>query len=271
MLTAALFLLLLSACGKSQPTYSGISTKGMNYLPYNLDRFTITDQFGNKAGGGGDLIPGSGSGSLACCYKLKGTEFTVRWKYYDADDWRPGEQVKMREAEAKVSMPPSHEPDAVGARILELHFYPDQHVELVFPGKLLGSARLPFGAVSDEMSKRFGAQLDARYQDTDAQSYRRIARIIAAAWLKYRLTDARDLETYAYYALLVNPRFDEHPSVQKIIQEKRGTQGGFATAMTGAPRSLLDELKANHFQAVSVPAIPAGTLPPTREENGHAS
>ncbi len=26
-----------------------------NYLPYNLDRFTITDAYGNKAGGGGGV------------------------------------------------------------------------------------------------------------------------------------------------------------------------------------------------------------------------
>ena len=263
-------MLLASACGKSTPTYSGISTEGLNYLPFNLDRFTITDQYGNRASGGGDLIPGSGEGSVACCYRLKGTEFTVRWKYYDADDWRPGEQVTMHEAQANVSMPPASSPDAIGARILEAHFYPDQHVEFAYPGKLLGSARLPFGAVSSNLAARFGTQLDARYDDTVAQSHRRIVRAAAAAWMRYRLTDTRDLETYAYYALLVNPRFDAHASVQKIIQDNRGTPGAFAAAMGALPREVLADLKDDRFAPVAVPAIPVGMLPPPREENAHA-
>ncbi|CAE6792730.1 hypothetical protein LMG22931_05032 [Paraburkholderia nemoris] len=33
-------------------------------------------------------MPGSGEGSLSCCYALKGTEFIVRWDYYDADQWQ---------------------------------------------------------------------------------------------------------------------------------------------------------------------------------------
>ena len=69
----------------SEPTYSGLSIEGFNYTPYNLDRFVITDKYGNTASGGGDLMPGSGQGSLSCCYKLKGTDFTIGWYVYDAD------------------------------------------------------------------------------------------------------------------------------------------------------------------------------------------
>src|ERR1700730_14208557 len=70
----------------SEPTYGELSVEGFNYTPYNLSRFVITDKYGNTAGGGGDLMPGSGEGSLSCCYTLKGTDFTVKWDVYDADE-----------------------------------------------------------------------------------------------------------------------------------------------------------------------------------------
>lgn len=39
----------LSACGKSEPTYSGISVLGRNFLPYNMSGFTITDAYRERA------------------------------------------------------------------------------------------------------------------------------------------------------------------------------------------------------------------------------
>ncbi|WP_034185457.1 MULTISPECIES: DUF3304 domain-containing protein [Burkholderia] len=268
---AAVSLLFVSmaACSKSDPTYASISTEALNYLPYNLVRFTITDQFGNKARGGGDLEPGAGEGSIACCYLLKGTDFKVQWTYYDADDWRPGEQVKKQQAEAAVSLPLTKAPDSIGSRILEVHFYPDRHVELAFPGEMLGSTRLPIVEVSRDLTKRYGKRLDKKYEDNDAQSHRRISRAVAEAWLKYRFTDRSDLEQYAYYALLVNPRFDAHPEVQKLIQSSKGKPGAFAKAAATLPPTVARDLGQNRFQAVAVPSIPAGLVPPPREENSN--
>lgn len=259
----------MAACSKSDPTYTSISTEALNYLPYNLVRFTITDQFGNKARGGGDLEPGAGEGSIACCYLLKGTDFKVQWTYYDADDWRPGEQVKKQQAETDVSLPPTREPDSIGSRILEVHFYPDRHVELAFSGEMLGSTRLPIVDVSRDLTKRYGKRLDEKYKDNDAQLHRRIARTVAEAWIKYRFTDRSDLEQYAYYALLVNPRFDAHQEAQKLIQSSKGKPGAFAKAAAALSPSVVKELGRNRFQAVAAPSIPAGLLPPPREENSH--
>ncbi|WP_175888409.1 DUF3304 domain-containing protein [Burkholderia contaminans] len=266
---AGLLFVSMAACSKSDPTYTSISTEALNYLPYNLVRFTITDQFGNKARGGGDLEPGAGEGSIACCYLLKGTDFKVQWTYYDADDWRPGEQVKKQQAEADVSFPPTKQPDSIGSRIFEVHFYPDHHVELAFPGQMLGSSRLPIVDVSRDLTKRYGERLDKKYEDSDAQSHRRISRTVAEAWIKYRFTDRRDLEQYAYYALLVNPRFDAHPEVQKLIQSSKGKPGAFAKAVASLSPAVVKALGQNQFQAVAVPSIPAGLVPPPREENGH--
>ncbi len=257
----------LSGCGKSEPVYSGISIIGRNYLPYNMSGFTIIDRYGNKASGGGDDPPGAGGGSVTCCYKLKGTEFTVRWKYYDADQWTM-ENPYMKQSETKVVMPPAAIPEKVGSRILEVHFYPDRHVELQFPGELLDDSRIPIADVSRWMAARYQAELDDKFHDTDGQSHRRIARIVASAWLKYGLTDRRDLEQYAYYALLVNGRFDAHPEVQRVLQACAGKRGMFAKSMQSLPKSVLSALSNDVFDAVAVPAISDGLLPPSRARPG---
>ncbi len=262
---AVLLVLSATACGKSEPTYSGISLMYQNYLPYNLDSFTISDAYGNKASGGADSPPGGGGGRLSCCYKLKGTEFTVKWDYYDADKWTM-ENSHVQHAEAKVSMPPSPVPEKVGTRIFEVHFYPDHHVEFQFPGGLLDDSRIPIVDVSRWMSEHYQEQLDREFDDTDGQLHRRIARVVVAAWLKYHLSDRNDLEQYAYFTLLVNDRFDAHPEVQRILQADRGNPGAFAKAVQGLPKDVVSELSSDHFKPVVVPAVPHGLLPPSRTE-----
>lgn len=262
VLALGLVAMALSACGKSEPVYSGISVMGRNYLPYNMSGFTITDAFGNKASGGGDDPPGAGGGSMKCCYKIKGTEFVVKWNYYDVDQWHKGDKQMFR-GETKVSMPQSQLPDEVGSRILEVHFFPDRHVEFQLPGKMLDDARLPIVDVVRWMTQ-YQAQLDKRYDEREDQQFRRIARIVASAWLKYRLTDRDDLEQYTYFSLLVNSRFDAHPEIQRGLQAAAGRPGAFARAMHSLPKNVLSALTSNSFEPVTVPLILDGLLPPPR-------
>lgn len=268
VLATCLLFSALTACGKSEPTYSGISVMAQNYLPYNLDKFTIVDAYGNKASGGGDSMPGGGGG-VTCCYQLKGTDFTVKWDYYDVDQWHKGDEQTFH-AEAKVTLPPSMVPEKVGTRIVAVHFYPDRHVELQFPAAPADDSRIPMIDVSHWISNHYQTQLNKRYDEREDQQYRRIARIVAAAWLKYRLTDIDDLEQYAYFALLVNNRFDAHPAVQQILKAASGKPGTFAKSMQSLPNGVLSELKRNKFEAAAVPSIPTGLLPPPRvEEKQH--
>lgn len=248
----------LSACGKSEPTYSGVSVIAHNYLPYNLDGFTITDAHGNKAGGGNSL-PGGGGG-LACCYKLQGTEFTVKWNYVDVDQWHKGNEETLH-AEAKATLSQSNVPEKVGDRILEVHFYPDRHVELQFPGALINGSRIQMTEVSRWMTSQFQEQLNKRYDERDDQQFRRIARVVAAAWLKYRLTEIDDLKQYAYYNVLVNSRFDAHPEIQRVLKAAANRPGAFAASMRSLPRNVLSELTSDKFESVTVPMIPDGLLP----------
>ncbi|KWZ34165.1 DUF3304 domain-containing protein [Burkholderia anthina] len=266
VLATCLLFAAVTACGKSEPIYSGISVMGRNYLPYNMNGFTITDAYGNKASGGGDDPPGAGGGSVACCYTLKGTEFTVKWKYYDADRWTMDDS-HAQQVETKIVMPKSAVPDKVGSRILEVHFYPDRHVEFQFPGELLDESRIPVVDVSRWMATHYQEQLDKKFDDTDGQSHRRIACVVAGAWLKYRLTDRDDLEQYTYYALLVNSRFDAHPEVQRILQTAAGKPGMFAKSMQSLPKPVLSLLSNEAFEAATVPAISDGLLPPPRAED----
>ncbi len=170
----------------------------------------------------------------------------------------------MFHAEAKVTMPPSPVPEKVGTRIFEVHFYPDHHVEFQFPGGLLDDSRVPVVEVFRWMADHYQAQLDKRYDERDDQQFRRIARVVAIAWLKYRLTDQADLDQYVYLNLLVNDRFDAHPEVQRILQDSKGTPGQFAKAIQALPRNVMSELTSSHFEPVLVPAIPDGLLPPPR-------
>lgn len=254
-------LLLAAACGKSEPVYSGISVMGQNYLPYNLLSFTITDAYGNKASGGGDSMPGGGAGRLSCCYQLRGTEFSVKWDYADVDQWHKGDE-QVFHAEAKVSMPPSADPS--GRNILDVHFFPDRHVEFQFPGKLSDPSRVPIVGVISWMFRNHASQLDKRHNERDDQQSRRIARVVASAWLKYRLTDVEDMRQYAYFALLVNRQFDAHPEVQKVLQATKESPGEFAKAVGALPPLVMTELKKNRFTAVAVPVIQDGFLPPPR-------
>ncbi|MFP3795372.1 hypothetical protein [Paraburkholderia tropica] len=265
----SLMLVSLAACGKSEPVYTSISAIGRNYLPYNLSGFTVSDQFGNKVSVGGDLAPGGGGGSVSCCYALKGTQFDVSWSYYDADQWHAGDE-KTFHATAKATLPATQQPEKIGDRILQVHFYPDHHVELQFPAGIMDPSQLPVVDVARAMFMKHQDALDKRYDDTSGESLRRISRVVAQAWLKYRLSDERDLEQYTYYALLVNPQFDAHPAVQKLIQDDKTKPGALAAALDALPASVKKQLKGGHFATVPVPSVPDGLLPPPRETYDHA-
>ncbi|MGN6087087.1 hypothetical protein [Trinickia sp.] len=232
----------------SEPVYRGISVSGMNYMPFNLSRFTIRDKYGNTAGGGGDLPPGSGEGSVSCCYTLKGTEFTVDWEVYDIDEitdiYAPLRKIHKT---AKVYFPEEKIPGGAGEVMLAAHFYPDDHVEFEFREDLSGS-RIDYAEVDYWFQSTYGNAANPDDLDEFA-AFRRTTRVAAQGWRKHRLTDSVDLEQYVYYTLLVNPRFDEHPAVQRILREAVGKAGAFGEAMQKLPDVVFREIKSNHFDS----------------------
>jgi len=251
-----LSLVLLTGCDafSSEPTYGGLSIEGFNYTPYNLDRFVITDRYGNRAGGGGDLMPGSGQGSLSCCYALKGTDFTIDWYVVDQDEFLKDiyAPLKVIHKVTHVHFPRTKLVGGAGERILGLHFYPDDHIEFEFRNDL-GGTRIFYADVWDWLRKTHGKLLNPGGDD-DGVEFRKAARIASEGWRKYRLVDTGDLEQYAYLTLL-NRRFDQHPAVRKIIEDTKGKPGAFGAAMQKLPASTVDELKRDAFRHVSRGAV----------------
>jgi hypothetical protein len=240
---------LVTGCDalSSAPTYGALSIAGFNYTPYNLSRFVITDKYGNSASGGGDLMPGAGEGSLSCCYKLKGTEFTVKWEVYDADEaikdlYAP---IKKLHKETTIHFPPTKVKGDLGERVLGLHFYPDDHVEFEFRTDLRGS-RIRYVDVWSWLRKTHKALINPDNEDETSVVFRRTARLAANGWVKYRFTDTNDLQQYVYYTLL-NPNFDQHPSIRKIIAETRDKPGAFGAAMANLPEPMVEALRHIKF------------------------
>ncbi|WP_332261495.1 hypothetical protein [Burkholderia sp. WSM2230] len=228
--------------------------EGFNYTPYNLDRFVITDKFGNKAGGGGDLMPGSGEGRLSCCYTLKGTEFTVEWYVVDQDEFLKDPYGPLKEIHkvSHVNFPPTALKGGAGERIIGLHFYPDDHIEFEFRRDLSGT-RILYADVWDWLRKNHGKLLNPQNED-DGVVFRRTARLAATGWILYRLTDTRDLEQYVYFALL-NPKFDEHPAVHKILADSQNRPGAFGVAMDKLSPQTIAEIKTGKVHRV----LPGGS------------
>jgi len=243
---------LLTGCDafSSEPTYGGLSIAGFNYTPYNLTRFIITDKFGNRAGGGGDLMPGSGGGSLSCCYQLKGTQFTVKWTLVDQDEFLKDPYGPLKEIHktTELSYPPTKVKGELGERVLGLHFYPDDHVEFEFRTDL-GGTRIFYADIWDWLRKNHGKLLNPNNEESGVV-FRKTARLAAGGWTKYRLSNTKDLAQFVYYTL-VNPRFDEHPVIQKIITETNGRPGAFGAAMENLPAPVVKELKRNQFKRLA--------------------
>jgi hypothetical protein len=231
----------------SVPIYNGISVAGMNYTPFNLTRFVIRDAYGNRAGGGGDLMPGAGEGSLSCCYKLKGTDFTVDWEIYDADEAVKDLYAPIRKIHktTSVHLPETKISGDTGGVVLAVHFYPDYHVEFEFRNDLSGS-RIAYDDVWDWLRKRHKRLINPN-NDDDFVVFRHVAKIASEGWLRYGFTDTADLQQYCYFYFM-NPRFDQLPGVQRIILESNRKPGAFAAAMQKLPDTLVQEIKSNRLR-----------------------
>ncbi|VWB60782.1 hypothetical protein [Burkholderia metallica] len=231
----------------SEPTYRGVSIMGLNYTPFNLSGFTIRDRYGNRASGGGDLPPGTGAGRLSCCYKLKGTDFTVEWEVYDADEAIKDlyAAIKKIYKTTEVKFPPTKIKGGAGEDVLAVHFYPDDHIEFEIRSDMSGT-RIDYTEVDHWFQTKYGKAANPDGDDM-AVAYRRTARNASQGWLKYRLTDTADLEQYVYYRQLVNPKFDEHPIVRRILAETKGRPGAFGAAMQSLPDAVVQEIKRSRF------------------------
>jgi hypothetical protein len=208
---------------EAEPVYSNIAVMGENYLPYNLSRFTITDAYGNRAGGGGDNPPGAGGGSTSCCYSLRGTKFKVAWEYYDVDEWHRGNEITYH-AESDVEYRPEGPSSGPGS-VLAVHIFPDRHVELQYPSKMMAPSRIPIFEVGRWIYHE-KPEVEATFS-SPGKGTRTIGRIVTDAWLKYRIVDQGDMEQYTYRALTIGEGFDRFPAMQEALVKAKDEPGAF--------------------------------------------
>lgn len=118
---------LLSAC--SAEDKRTVTLVGYNYTERPIFAFSV-----NGAGGGNIFVNGGGA-SFSCCGEVTvGKPAEIKWTYSRTKkQFEAGIQIEHHTT--TVTVP---EPSVPEAEYLEVHFYPDHHVELAlvkFPGK----------------------------------------------------------------------------------------------------------------------------------------
>jgi hypothetical protein len=106
-----------------------VTLVGYNYTDRPIFTFSV-----NGAGGGNIFINGGGASFVCCADIVVGKEALVKWEYsYTKSQYMKG--VRSEYFSSAVITP---RPESASSEYLEVHFYPDNHVELNyvdFPGK----------------------------------------------------------------------------------------------------------------------------------------
>ena len=236
---------LLVACN-GEPSYGGLSFITYNYTPWDLDRIQITDSEGNSAVTV-SIGVGGGEGSVSCCYRLKGTDFKVRWRGVDGeeairhlDDGTLDEVVFNKET--PVHFPSSAIPAGDGPLYLELHIYPDEHMEIALSRKLLGQVRIPIVDTTRWLYTQHRDVLQ-NYRDID-EVLRVLAKVAKTAWIKYRIEDKQDMRQYMYLYFTVASNFDADPEIAAVLAKPERKPGDFAKAVGSMSEEKIARLKA---------------------------
>ena len=121
--------LLLSACN-SQDTLS-VTLVGYNYTERPIYTFSV------NGGGGSNIFVGGGGAKMSCCTEITvGQPVEIKW-LYDTTEKQYLAGLREEKRSTTVIVPPPTVPEA---EYLEVHFYPDHHVELALV-KSPGDAR----------------------------------------------------------------------------------------------------------------------------------
>ena len=245
LIVLLLWLGMLVGCN-GEPSYGGLSFITYNYTPWDLDWIRITDREGNFAATG-SIGAGGGEGSVSCCYRLKGTDFKVEWTGVDGEeaikhmfDGKYDEVVFKKET--PVHFPPSAIPAGDGPLYLELHIYPDEHMEIALSRKLLGQVRIP---IVDATRWLYSQHRDVLQNYRDSSEVRRVvAKVAKTAWIKYRIEDKQDMRQYMYLYFTVASNFDADPEIAAVLAKPERKPGDFAKAVESMSEEKIARLKA---------------------------
>ncbi len=245
LIVLLLWLGMLVGCN-GEPSYGGLSFITYNYTPWDLDRIQITDSEGNSAATG-SISVGGGEGSVSCCYKLKGSDFKVQWTGMDGEeaikhmyDGKFDELIFNKET--SVHFPPSAIPPGDGPLYLELHIYPDEHMEIALSRKLLGQVRIP---IVDTTRWLYTQHRDALQDYRDIYEVLRVlAKVAKTAWIKYRIEDKQDMRQYMSLYFTVASNFDTDPEIAAVLAKAGRKPGDFAKAVESMSEEKIAKLKA---------------------------
>ena len=127
-----LFSLLLGACN-SQDTRS-VTLVGYNYTERPIYTFSVNGV------GGSNIFVGGGGAKMSCCTEITvGQPVEIKW-LYDTTEKQYLAGLREEKRSTTVIVPPPTVPEA---EYLEVHFYPDHHVELALV-KFPGDRRIPY-------------------------------------------------------------------------------------------------------------------------------
>ncbi|WP_231755166.1 hypothetical protein [Bordetella sp. N] len=236
---------LLAGCDR-EPVYRGVGFMAFNYTPFEMDAVTLTDKDGNRAGTT-QLSVGGGEGSVSCCYLLKGTEFTVKWRAADPevliahiydDDWE--KYVFTRER--AVHFPRTEIPPGDGPLYVELHIYPDDHVEMALGRKLIGGTRIPIVETTQWLWRQHRDAL-GNFRDL-AEFVHVVAHVTKMSWDKYRIEDKTDMREYMKMYFTVSSNFDQSPEIRAVLEKKDRKPGEFARLIESLSPERIATLKS---------------------------
>ena len=118
-LACLLGLLLLGACN-SEDTRS-VTVIGYNYTERPIYTFSVNGV------GGSNIFVGGGGAKMSCCTEITvGQPVEIKW-LYDTTEKQYLAGLREEKRSTTVIVPPPTVPEA---EYLEVHFYPDHHVEL---------------------------------------------------------------------------------------------------------------------------------------------
>lgn len=241
----AMLLVGVTGCG-GEPTYRGVNFVVYNYTPWDLDRIRVTDASGHSAATG-SIGVGGGEGSVSCCYTLKGTAFTVTWRGADGEDVRRHmydgklDDVIFNKT-TTVYFPATDIPAGKGPLYLELHIYPDEHMELALSRKLLGQTRIPLVDVTRWLyAEHRDALADYR---SSSEVLRVLGKVARTAWTKYQIEAEDDMRQYMRLYFTVASDFDTDPEIAALLSRPGRQPGDFAKAVAALPEASIARLKA---------------------------
>ncbi|WP_231755167.1 DUF3304 domain-containing protein [Bordetella sp. N] len=236
-------LMFLSGCDR-EPSYRGVSFIAYNYTQFDLDSVSVTDESG-KSAATMQVSVGAGGGSVSCCYTLRGTEFTAQWRAYDPEILRNHLDDKDTDQyfftkKKEVIFPPAEIPSGDAPLVLELHIYPDDHVEMALSRKMV-NGRLP---IVDTTRWLWRQHRDALGNFRDIYEVGHvIARVTKTSWGKYRIEDPADMREYMKMYFTVASNFDQDPVIKALLEKKDRQAGEFARAIVALSRESIAALR----------------------------